>query len=639
MPIQVQCCGLVLMLILLYSYRSQKKVELNTERAFWRAFCMTILCISFDILSCVVIVYREQLPDLLVQFICKTYLVTLVGVSFFALMYICADIYTRGEMYKRVVKRYSIFVLLGVILIYALPIHYYYDKNRSVLYTYGPSDLATYAFALGTLLMLLTLLWKERTRISAARREAVLIWMGVWICAALIQFFNSTLLLVGYASAVGMIVLYLKLENPEMNLDRKTGLFNHSAFLQYARQLYDKGGQFSVLAVIFDRSFYKSIRAEIEEAVNMEIIEYLSKIPDALAFKNAEGEVLLLFTDENRAEDGMRMVRKRFEEKWGKDRDVLVYPYWIYIPETNVVDNVEDLFHLMHYVRNNSKEFAENCFLRVDEKLASEMYREKEVEQLIINAIENDWVEVYYQPIYSTEERRFTAAEALVRIKDGNGKIISPGVFIDVAENNGMILRLGEMVFEKVCRFIRENQIRQYGLQYIEVNLSVIQCAYEQLADDYIRIMEENGLSPDLINLEITESASVSAKKTLLDNMQSLMNYGVRFSLDDFGTGQSNLNYIVDMPVDIVKFDRSMINAYFENGKAKYVMDAAMHMIHGMDLEIVSEGIETKEQYQTMEGLGISYIQGFYFSKPLPEREFLTFISGGQSRAVVSVSQ
>ena len=101
----------------------------------------------------------------------------------------------------------------------------------------------------------------------------------------------------------------------------------------------------------------------------------------------------------------------------------------------------------------------------------------------------------------------------------------------------------------------------------------------------------------------------------------------MEFSLDDFGTGQSNLNYIVDMPVDIVKFDRDMTNAYFENGKAKYVMDAAMHMVHGMDLEIVSEGIETKEQYEAMEGLGINYIQGYYFSKPLPERQFLEFIA------------
>lgn len=111
------------------------------------------------------------------------------------------------------------------------------------------------------------------------------------------------------------------------------------------------------------------------------------------------------------------------------------------------------------------------------------------------------------------------------------------------------------------------------------------------------------------------------------------MDYGVRFSLDDFGTGQSNLNYIVDMPVDIVKFDRDMTNAYFENGKAKYVMDAAMHMVQGMNLEIVSEGIETREQYETMEELGISYIQGYYFSKPLSERQFLQFISAKQRLA------
>jgi len=186
---------------------------------------------------------------------------------------------------------------------------------------------------------------------------------------------------------------------------------------------------------------------------------------------------------------------------------------------------------------------------------------------------------------------------------------------------------LGEMVFEKVCRFVKEHDIKRYGLHYIEINLSVVQCSYEQLAEDYINIMEKYGVPSSFINLEITESASMEAKRILLNNMKNLMDYGVKFSLDDFGTGQSNLNYIVDMPVDIVKFDRDMTNAYFENGKAKYVMDAAMHMVHGMDLEIVSEGIETKEQYEAMEGLGINYIQGYYFSKPLPERQFLEFIA------------
>ena len=128
------------------------------------------------------------------------------------------------------------------------------------------------------------------------------------------------------------------------------------------------------------------------------------------------------------------------------------------------------------------------------------------------------------------------------------------------------------------------------------------------------------------INLEITETATLASKKKLIANMIALRNYGVGFSLDDFGTGQSNLNYIVDMPVDIVKFDKEMTTAYFESTKAKYVMDAAMHMIHGMKLDIVSEGVETAEQLDTMEELGIQYIQGYYFSKPLSQNEYLEFI-------------
>ena len=108
--------------------------------------------------------------------------------------------------------------------------------------------------------------------------------------------------------------------------------------------------------------------------------------------------------------------------------------------------------------------------------------------------------------------------------------------------------------------------------------------------------------------------------------MTKLIDYGVKFSLDDFGSGRSNLNYIVDMPVDIVKFDRDMLISYFENVKARYVMNAAIHMVHGMELQIVSEGIETKEQFDTIKDLGVSYIQGYYFSRPLPQDEFLEFI-------------
>ncbi len=189
-----------------------------------------------------------------------------------------------------------------------------------------------------------------------------------------------------------------------------------------------------------------------------------------------------------------------------------------------------------------------------------------------------------------------------------------------------MIVKLGERVFEKVCHFITERCPEQYGVEYIEINLSVVQCEAKSLAKCYSDIMDKYQINPAFINLEITESASIVMKKTLLDNMRALINYGVSFSLDDFGNGQSNLNYIVDMPVHIVKFDRDMTQAYFESEKARYVLQAATDMIQGLGLKVVAEGVETAEQLRELERLGIDYIQGYYFSKPIEEERYLEFL-------------
>ena len=237
-------------------------------------------------------------------------------------------------------------------------------------------------------------------------------------------------------------------------------------------------------------------------------------------------------------------------------------------------------------------------------------------------------VEVFYQPIYSTISKTFESAEALVRIRKEDGSLVMPGGFIEVAEKRGSIIPLGAEVFEAVCKFIEERNLEKMGMHYIEVNLSAVQCGYKNLAKELIETMERHHVNPQCINLEITESASMGNDKIFMDNMYALKKYGVSFSLDDFGTGQSNLNYIVAMPVDIVKFDRGMTLSYFENAKAKYVMNAAMTMIRGLNLQIVSEGIETEEQLKIMEELGIQYIQGYYFSKPLPENKFIEFIVG-----------
>ena len=631
MSIQMQCCGIVLMLLLFYFYIRQKRISLNTQKAFLRVFWATFFCLAFDILSICAIEYRHVIGETFTKIIAKTYLITLLLVAHSALTYMCVDIYETQEIYRQKMKKYMLMLTLGIIGTYAVPIDYHYaEDGKTVLYTHGPSLYVTYGMALIFFIIIFFMLKRKKEKINPRRREAVFIWLFVWIAASQIQFMYTNILIVGYAGAIGIMVLYLKLENPETNLDRKTGRFNFGALHQYTKEMFAKKQDFSIVGVFFEDIAYQNIHVEKREEIKMEMIEYFLKVQEALPFKKSQGEIIMLFHDAELAEKKLGEMRQRFRAGWGENGANQVHPKWLFLSHADVISCTEDFFELLRYVRDDEKQFTEDDVCSVGEEIVEKLNRKKETIQLIMDAINNDKIDVFYQPIYSTDKQRVTSAEALVRIWDNEGRLIMPGTFIDIAEENGMILKLGEIVFEKVCSFIQKYPLERYGMEYIEVNLSVVQCAYDYLSKDYIGIMKKYNISPQYINLEITESASTSARKTLLENMDELMEYGVRFSLDDFGTGHSNLNYIMDMPVDIIKFDRSMTNAYFENGKAKYVMDAAIHMIHGMGLKIVSEGVATEEQYKAMEKLGISHIQGFYFSKPLPEEQFIQFLENRQ---------
>ena len=627
MNIQMQVAGLFIMLILLYFSLRQKMVGLYSETMFIRGLSVTILCVCLDILSVVAIVNKDHISRLVLEAICKSYVVSLVWVGFFGLIYTCMDIYVRNQ-YRRIIYGYMVVVIAASVLIYLLPIHYYYDGKT--VYTYGPSDIATYFFAVMFVLITLYQVVWHGDQMNPKRRNAVRIWMVVWIIAAVTQFLNNRLLLVGYATALGMMILFFELENPEANLDRETGAFNSHALLEYMRQEYEKKNTFAVLLISLEHYQASGLEIKQSEYVMHEIVRYLQSIPKVKVFKNVERELVLLCPNEERIAQAFSKVRERFRRGWNAEDAgsgaVVLDPFYMLMPDCSVAKEAEEVFYLFKYFKVENDGLLENAVVCIDQEMVKEKREREYMREEILSAMNEDRVEVFYQPIYSTKKKCFTSAEALVRIRQRDGSILPPGKFIPVAEQTGLISRLGELVFEKTCRFIRKKNPKQYGIEYIEVNLSVRQCETRDLAGVYMHIMEKYGVEPSMINLEITETASILTRQTLVENMQILIEYGVSFSLDDFGNGQSNLNYIVDMPVSIVKFDRDMSQAYFANQKAKFVMEAAMQMIHDMKLRIVSEGIETKEQMETIAKLGIDYIQGYYFSRPIPEDEFLTFI-------------
>lgn len=623
MNIQAQLCGIILIIIMILFYVRYKSLRLNTQIIFQFLLVVVLFCVFFDMLSIWAIVNLMLKSRTVVVIICKTYLASLVLVGLAGLLYECSGVYERQKKFIWVTMVGTGIAIVYIIVIACLPINI--SKHGRIVYTEGPSVLMTYLGTCSFLVANFILTIRKRRQANPRRTQVVLMWLGIWFAAAVVQFLNNELLLVGYAGAVGILIIFLRQENPEYMADHATGLYNQDALLLYARKLYNMDREFSVLSIWFNLGISRADDGEREQAVMVEFARRLPRLPGTRVFKMAEDEVWMVFDELSQVDNTIEQI-KVFIESGRKEIGAMAQVEYTYMPSSLLADDYQEMVHLLQYARWKNQDHTVSNFRQVDKEFVVQMKQEKAMELMLEQAMAEDRIEVFYQPIYSTREHRFVSAEALVRMRDTEGKLVPPAAFISVAERNGKILQLGEIVFDKVCRFFTEQHLEQYGLHYIEVNLSVVQCSYKQLADDYISIMEKYRINPGYINLEITESASMSAKKTLLGNMHRLMEYGVHFSLDDFGTGQSNLNYIVDMPVDIVKFDREMSQAFFRDEKAQYVMNAAMQMIHGMQLKIVSEGIEEEEQYRKMAQLGIDYIQGYYFSKPLPETEFVDFM-------------
>ncbi len=617
MNIAIQCCSLLILIVIIYLYLSCKKVFLNSEFAFFNLLCSTVLCVFVDIISIFMMSKYDYFGRGIVNGVAKFYLITVVNVARCCLMYIMSNVYDRGKVLKG--SKIAVYICFAIVCIGICVAPIEFVSDGKVVYSKGLSLYVSYIFLCIFALQSAVLLVKYGKTLNKDRAIVMSFWVMLWVAACVIQVFYKRQLIVSFAITLGMLVVYIRLENPESALDRETGLFNQNTFGPYVSQRFRNGEHFSLIMVTFD-DFNKAPASETIECKD-EIINLFKDVPNTFAFKTNDNDIYILYKHSEEAEKMYELLRRRYI-LYGKKE---LRPYISYMPYSAIIDNVEDMLHMFRQANRSSEMSEHNCVI-IDEAFRDKMMEVQKIEKMVNDAIENNRIEVHYQPIYSTEKHIFTSAEALVRIRDDNGKLIPPATFIEIAERNGTILKLGEIIFENVCTFIETSDVLQYGLEYIEVNLSVVQCEHEDLAKEFIEIMRKHNISGETINLEITETATLASKKKLIANMIALRNYGVGFSLDDFGTGQSNLNYIVDMPVDIVKFDKEMTTAYFESTKAKYVMDAAMHMIHGMKLDIVSEGVETAEQLDTMKELGIQYIQGYYFSKPLSQEEYLDFI-------------
>ena len=253
------------------------------------------------------------------------------------------------------------------------------------------------------------------------------------------------------------------------------------------------------------------------------------------------------------------------------------------------------------------------------------------IEKILDRAINENLLEVYYQPIYSLEKKKYTCAEALIRLNDPEFGAIPPSVFISYAERTNKIHVIGDYVLDKVCSFIGSEEGRSLKLDNIEVNMSVSQCFEADLIMKIRSLLERYKIEASQLRLEITENAASFNPQIVEKNLNDLNRLGIKFSLDDYGTGFSNIKKVISLPFDIVKINKAFVDEV-DNPNTESLVKDTIHMLKALGKKILIQGIETNSRAQTFIDLkcddspACDYLQGFYFSKPLPQSEFVKFI-------------
>lgn len=243
--------------------------------------------------------------------------------------------------------------------------------------------------------------------------------------------------------------------------------------------------------------------------------------------------------------------------------------------------------------------------------------RRKLIEEQVRSAVKDNSLSMVYQPIYDIRAKRFCSAEALMRMYTEKTGSVSPAEFIRIAEDNGAILKLTRFAVETVCRFLRTAELEKLGLNWMNINLSAVDCAQENLSSRMLEIIHNYQVEPGMISAEITETAFTNMPDSVLANLTELSRAGVTIMLDDYGTGYSNLNRLCSMPLDVVKLDKSLVDHVCTSESARIVMENTVSMMKRLNKKVLVEGVETKEQSDYLISLGVDYFQGYYYARPM----------------------
>lgn len=408
--------------------------------------------------------------------------------------------------------------------------------------------------------------------------------------------------------------------------DDFTGLYTRQAFCHHAKELMQYRPQCRFLLVVTEIVDFKLINSVYGVKAGEDILKSLTNIfngflETGLCSRCGNDQFACIIYG------NQPFHHRDIEENAKKILEELAIPnlrikYGVY-EDVDKLLAVDEMLDRGFMAVDSIKDDYDTDVAYYTEEMNNRLIRNRQIENWFDEAIENEEFKIYYQPKVNVTTEKTAGAEALVRWIRGDGTFMSPGEFIPVYEKDGLIVKLDEYVFRHVCEFQKRQMNNGKALLPISINLSRASIHRKGIVESYIEIVNQLGIPVSCVPIELTETAALYSRQ-IKDFTDKLVNAGFELHMDDFGSGYSSLTSLNELPFSVLKIDKSLID-YVEQKKGRTVVEQAIMLGKLLNMKIIAEGVERKEQVEILRELKADEIQGFYYAKPMKESEFLNY--------------
>ena len=434
-----------------------------------------------------------------------------------------------------------------------------------------------------------------------------------------------------------------KMQNDELAYmayyDTLTGLYNRNYFVrilgEWIRRAQDEAAVVSVIFVDIDD--FRKINDGMGIVIGDEVVQLLGQYlgeygSEDIIVSHINSDIFCMAIYNPCYMKNVEYVHSKVQERLkegfklssGEEITITVSMGVAEYPEAS--KNALELINCAEIVMFKAKSAGKDAIQYFDAPILDEFLNTVQIENKLKEAIFSENFSLKFQPQYYINENKLRGVETLIRWRDDDGNMISPAVFIPIAEKNGTIIPIGNWVMgEAIRQFADWKKKYEYDM-ILSINISALQYKRDDFIENLLQFVKEYSVKPEEIELEITETVLIDDFKAVIDKMLILREYGFRVSLDDFGTGYSSLSYLSGLPLNTIKIDKAFIDTVLVDWATKIVMESIIQMVHKLGYESIAEGIETKEQLEYLQQIGCDVIQGYLLGKPMDPEEIEALI-------------